>query len=39
LQIKGPKYQLFDRFAQVAKALSHAHKLELLELLARRWQM
>ena len=32
----GPKYQLYDRFAQVAKALSHPHKLELLELLAQR---
>jgi len=26
---------LFEQFAQVAKALSHAHKLELLELLAQ----
>lgn len=26
---------MFDQFAQVAKALSHAHKLELLELLAQ----
>lgn len=33
---KGPKYQLYDQFAQVAKALSHPHKLELLELLAQR---
>ena len=32
----GPKYQLYDQFAQVAKALSHPHKLELLELLAQR---
>jgi rhodanese-related sulfurtransferase/DNA-binding transcriptional ArsR family regulator len=27
---------LYERFADVAKALSHAHKLELLELLAQR---
>ncbi len=32
---QGPKYQLFEQFAQVAKALSHAHRLELLELLAQ----
>ena len=31
----GPKYQLFEQFAQIAKALSHPHKLELLELLAQ----
>jgi len=36
LNSKGPKYQLYDQFAQVAKALSHPHKLELLELLAQR---
>ncbi len=35
LQDQGPKYRLFEQFAQVAKALSHAHKLELLELLAQ----
>jgi len=35
LQSESPKYRLFDQFAQVAKALSHAHKLELLELLAQ----
>jgi ArsR family transcriptional regulator len=35
LQSQGPKYRLFNQFAQVAKALSHAHKLELLELLAQ----
>jgi ArsR family transcriptional regulator len=35
LQNQGPKYRLFEQFAQVAKALSHAHKLELLELLAQ----
>lgn len=35
MQSQGPKYKLFDQFAQVAKALSHAHKLELLELLAQ----
>lgn len=32
----GPKHQLYDQFAQIAKALSHPHKLELLELLAQR---
>ena len=32
---QGPKYRLNEQFAQVAKALSHAHKLELLELLAQ----
>ena len=35
MQSESPKYRLFDQFAQVAKALSHAHKLELLELLAQ----
>jgi ArsR family transcriptional regulator len=35
LHKQGPKHQLFEQFAQVAKALSHAHKLELLELLAQ----
>ena len=35
MQDQGPKYRLFEQFAQVAKALSHAHKLELLELLAQ----
>ena len=33
---QGPKYHLYAQFAQVAKALSHPHKLELLELLAQR---
>ncbi|MCP4301779.1 MAG: metalloregulator ArsR/SmtB family transcription factor [Gammaproteobacteria bacterium] len=32
---QGPKYHLFEQFAQIAKALSHPHKLELLELLAQ----
>ena len=32
---QGPKYQLFEQFAQIAKALGHPHKLELLELLAQ----
>lgn len=32
---QGPKYQLYDQFAQIAKALSHPHKLEILELLAQ----
>ena len=36
LNNKGPKYQLYAQFADVAKALSHPHKLELLELLAQR---
>jgi len=36
LQEHSPKHQLYEQFAQVAKALSHAHKLELLELLAQR---
>ena len=35
LHKQNPKQQLLERFAQVAKALSHAHKLELLELLAQ----
>jgi ArsR family transcriptional regulator len=35
LQDQGPKYRLYEQFAQIAKALSHAHKLELLELLAQ----
>jgi len=36
LHNQGPKYHLYAQFAQVAKALSHPHKLELLELLAQR---
>lgn len=32
----SPKHRLYEQFADVAKALSHAHKLELLELLAQR---
>jgi len=35
LQIQSAKHKLYEQFAQVAKALSHAHKLELLELLAQ----
>jgi len=35
LQKQSPKHKLYEQFAQVAKALSHAHKLELLELLAQ----
>ena len=35
MQTQSPKYRLFEQFAQVAKALSHPHKLELLELLAQ----
>ena len=34
-QEQSPKHQLYEQFAQVAKALSHPHKLELLELLAQ----
>jgi len=36
LKDQSPKYRLNEQFAQIAKALSHAHKLELLELLAQR---
>ena len=36
MQEQSPKQQLHEQFAQVAKALSHAHRLELLELLAQR---
>ena len=32
---QSPKHRLNEQFAQVAKALSHPHKLELLELLAQ----
>ena len=32
---KSSKHILFEQFAEVAKALSHAHRLELLELLAQ----
>jgi len=35
LQEQSPKRQLHELFAQVAKALSHAHRLDLLELLAQ----
>jgi rhodanese-related sulfurtransferase/DNA-binding transcriptional ArsR family regulator len=35
LQNQGPKYLMNEQFAAVAKALSHANKLELLELLAQ----
>jgi len=35
LQKQSPKYRLNEQFAQIAKALSHADKLELLELLAQ----
>src|ERR1700756_4305156 len=31
----GPKQTLFTQFAAVAKALAHAHRLELLEQLAQ----
>jgi rhodanese-related sulfurtransferase/DNA-binding transcriptional ArsR family regulator len=31
----GPKQILYDEFAQVAKALGHGHRLEILELLAQ----
>ena len=36
MQEQSPKRQLHEQFAQVAKALSHAHRLDLLELLAQR---
>lgn len=36
MQEQSPKHQLHEQFAHVAKALSHAHRLELLELLAQR---
>jgi ArsR family transcriptional regulator len=36
LHNQDPRYLLYAQFAQVAKALSHPHKLELLELLAQR---
>ena len=32
---QSPKHQLLEHFANVAKALSHAHRLNLLELLAQ----
>jgi rhodanese-related sulfurtransferase/DNA-binding transcriptional ArsR family regulator len=35
LQEQSPKRQLHELFARVAKALSHAHRLDLLELLAQ----
>lgn len=35
MQGKNPKIRLFEQFAGVAKALSHVHRLELLELLAQ----
>ena len=35
MQNQGPKHLLNEQFAEVAKALSHANKLELLELLAQ----
>jgi ArsR family transcriptional regulator len=31
----GPKHQLYLQFAEMAKALGHAHRLEILELLAQ----
>lgn len=35
MQNQGPKHLMNEQFAEVAKALSHANKLELLELLAQ----
>ena len=35
VSIRSPKRALFDQFAAVAKALGHAHRLELLEQLAQ----
>ncbi len=34
----GPKQVLYEQFAEVAKALGHGHRLEILELLAQREQ-
>src|ERR1044071_8063818 len=31
----GPKRRLYAQFAEVAKAIGHAHRLEILELLAQ----
>jgi len=36
LTTQSSKYRLYEQFAQVAKALGHVHKLELLEFLAQR---
>lgn len=35
MQNQGPKYLINEQFAEVAKALSHANRLELLELMAQ----
>jgi rhodanese-related sulfurtransferase/DNA-binding transcriptional ArsR family regulator len=35
LKSQSPKHQLLEQFANVAKALSHAHRLDLLELMAQ----
>jgi ArsR family transcriptional regulator len=35
MSIESPKYLVMSQFARVAKALSHEHRLELLELLAQ----
>lgn len=35
MSISGPRQQLFAQFAAVAKAMAHAHRLELLEQLAQ----
>jgi len=35
MSMRGPKEVLFIQFAAVAKAVAHAHRLELLELLAQ----
>lgn len=35
MSIPGPKQKLFAQFAAVAKAMAHAHRLELLEQLAQ----
>ena len=35
MSAENPKFRLFEQFAGIAKALSHAHRLQLLELLAQ----
>lgn len=32
---QGPKHAIFEQFARIAKTLGHAHRLELLELIAQ----
>jgi ArsR family transcriptional regulator len=35
VQAKSPKRELYEQFAAIARALGHAHKLEILELVAQ----